>query len=347
MKSINEAFEEICLKHKYIRPVNRASDALYIILKKIQTKSKKIAISEICCHDILAAVIEAGWEPFLVDISPKRGSPSIKSYRAAIHQGCSVILVTNLYGNPENIKQLSQLCAENKVEVIEDLAQSLGAKVRNKFLGTFGKHVIISFGKTKQFPIGNGLLMTNNEEIFDYAKAFTIDKFSLVETPKFRKSYFVAQKKLFETNSFDSFKNIHKEIKIKKIKYDLPKVKTFKQNLKKFKNELSLRRERFLTLKEILEKKGFNIGFLKEGAIPWRLNCWYGNRNYLESKEISDNLRKKNIRVSHWYIPLSAFLSGDKISCEGAKMFNKGLIQFWLDKRAEEKEYNLLNKIIM
>ena len=142
-------------------------------------------------------------------------------------------------------------------------------------------------------------------------------------------------------------KNIHKEITIKKIKYDLPEVSIFKQNLKKFKNELSLRRERFLTLKDILEKKGFNIGSLKEGANPWRLNCWYGNRNYLQSKQISDNLRKKNIRVSHWYIPLSAFLNGDKISCKGAKMFNKGLMQFWLDKEAEDKEYNLLNKIIM
>lgn len=347
MKSINEAFEEICSQYKYIRPVNRASDALYIVLKKIQTKSKKIAISEICCHDILASVIEAGWEPILVDISPQRGSPSLNNYREAIHQGCSVILVTNLYGNPENIKQLNQLCIKNKVEIIEDLAQSLGANVGNKFIGTFGKHVIISFGKTKQFPIGNGLLMTNNELIFDYAKAFTEDKFSLVETSKFRKSYFVAQKKLFETSSFDLFKNIHKEITIKKIKYDLPEVSIFKQNLKKFKNELSLRRERFLTLKDILEKKGFNIGSLKEGANPWRLNCWYGNRNYLQSKQISDNLRKKNIRVSHWYIPLSAFLNGDKISCKGAKMFNKGLMQFWLDKEAEDKEYNLLNKIIM
>ena len=99
MNSVNEAFEKICLHHNYIHPVNRSVGCLVCCLKKLQTKSKKIAVSEICCHDILAAVVEAGWEPILVDISPKKGSPSLKSYIDAINQGCSVILVTNLYGN--------------------------------------------------------------------------------------------------------------------------------------------------------------------------------------------------------------------------------------------------------
>ena len=89
--------------------------------------------------------------------------------------------------------------------------------------------------------------MTSNKKIFHYANSFTEDKFSLVESPKFRKSYFSCSKILFETNSFDLFINLHKEIKIKKIKYKLPEINIFKK-FKKIQNESILRRERFFNI---------------------------------------------------------------------------------------------------
>jgi len=64
------------------------------------------------------------------------------------------------------IKELSSLAKEKGILLIEDAAESFGAKLQNQKVGTFGDASMFSFCQTKVFTTGEGgCIVTDSEEI--------------------------------------------------------------------------------------------------------------------------------------------------------------------------------------
>lgn len=75
------------------------------------------------------------------------------------------VITVNLYGTPAKLNEITQICAEHHVPLIEDSAESLGSTLHGKQTGTFGKYGIFSFNGNKIITTsGGGMLVSDDEE---------------------------------------------------------------------------------------------------------------------------------------------------------------------------------------
>ena len=78
------------------------------------------------------------------------------------------------FGHPVCIEEIAALCKEWHIELVEDAAESIGSKYKDKHTGTFGKIGAISFNGNKTITTGGGGMMLFNDEVLGaYAKHIT------------------------------------------------------------------------------------------------------------------------------------------------------------------------------
>jgi len=92
----------------------------------------------------------------------------LDEYLAKSGQIPKAIIVTHLYGVPAQIERLKSLCDQYGIILIEDAAESLGARAAQVPVGTFGDFGIISFNGNKVVTTGGGGALICSEQ--DYEK---------------------------------------------------------------------------------------------------------------------------------------------------------------------------------
>jgi aminotransferase EvaB len=119
------------------------------------------------------ALLAIGAEPFFMDVDIDSRNVTLHEVERAIDAGAKEVVVTHLYGLavPE-IQEIAALCKNRNVRLLEDCAQSHGAKVLGHHVGTFGNAASFSFYPTKNLgALGDGgAVVTNNSEISERVK---------------------------------------------------------------------------------------------------------------------------------------------------------------------------------
>lgn len=78
------------------------------------------------------------------------------------------------FGHPVRIEELVALCEEYHIELVEDAAESIGSRYKNRHTGTFGKVGAISFNGNKTITTGGGgMMLFQDEELGKQAKHIT------------------------------------------------------------------------------------------------------------------------------------------------------------------------------
>lgn len=78
------------------------------------------------------------------------------------------------FGHPIYIDELTEVCKEWHLELVEDAAESIGSFYKGKHTGTFGKVGAISFNGNKTITTGGGgMLLFMDEELGNLAKHLT------------------------------------------------------------------------------------------------------------------------------------------------------------------------------
>ena len=78
------------------------------------------------------------------------------------------------FGHPVRIEELATICTEWHIELVEDAAESIGSKYKDKHTGLFGKVGVLSFNGNKTITTGGGgMLLFNDEELGTLAKHLT------------------------------------------------------------------------------------------------------------------------------------------------------------------------------
>ena len=88
---------------------------------------------------------------------------SLKTIKKVLEKNVKAIVVISTYGNMPNIEEISKFAKRKKIFLIEDSAESLGTKYKNKFSGTWGDIGTFSFHATKYITSGEGgAIVTKN-----------------------------------------------------------------------------------------------------------------------------------------------------------------------------------------
>ncbi|AII13934.1 aminotransferase, DegT/DnrJ/EryC1/StrS family [Campylobacter iguaniorum] len=122
--------------------------SIYHILKSIDVD--KILIPIYICETVLLPIKKLGVSAFFYDIDMEDLNPSLESIKKLSElYGVKVVLVSSMYGNPANLIEIEKYCKENDIYMIDDGAQSFGAKLDDRFVGTFGDAGFFSFSPGK------------------------------------------------------------------------------------------------------------------------------------------------------------------------------------------------------
>ncbi len=153
---------------KYGIGVGNGTDAIKLALLSLDIGhgDEVITVSNTAVPTV-SAIIETGATPVFCDVNTDDFNIDIELIGSLITKKTKAIVCVHLYGHAANITKLVKICKENKINLIEDCAQSHGSKYKNKLTGSFGKVSAFSFYPTKTLGgFGDGgMCVTNNKSI--------------------------------------------------------------------------------------------------------------------------------------------------------------------------------------
>jgi dTDP-4-amino-4,6-dideoxygalactose transaminase len=119
------------------------------------------------------AISYCGAKPVYVDIDDATFNLNPKLVEKAITPQTKAVLPVHLYGHPFDADAILEICRKHKLPLVEDTAQSHGAKYKGKIVGAFGDISCFSFypGKNLGACGEGGALVTNNPAFDKRARA--------------------------------------------------------------------------------------------------------------------------------------------------------------------------------
>ncbi|MDR1376710.1 MAG: DegT/DnrJ/EryC1/StrS family aminotransferase [Synergistaceae bacterium] len=119
----------------------------------------------------VAPFYHKGTECAFIDSEPESWNMSPGALEAALRDcGRSgrmpkAVIVVNLYGQSCDMDPILKLCGQHGVPVIEDAAESLGARYKDRQTGSFGKFSVFSYNGNKIITTsGGGMLLSDDGE---------------------------------------------------------------------------------------------------------------------------------------------------------------------------------------
>ena len=171
-------------KSKYGIAVGSGTDALFIALKSLGIKKgDEVITAANTAIPTISAIRSTGASPKLVDIGNDYLIDPFKIEKEITYKTKAIIPV-HLYGQTCNMDTIVKISKKYKLKVVEDCAQSQGAKYKNRFCGNIGDLGCFSFYPTKILGAygDGGFILTNDYSLYKKIKRIrfygieTIDK---------------------------------------------------------------------------------------------------------------------------------------------------------------------------
>jgi dTDP-4-amino-4,6-dideoxygalactose transaminase len=145
-------------------------DALILSIEALQlpTGSDVLVASNTYIATILA-ILRAGHKPVLVEPDPDTFNMDPAQLKTALTTRTRAVCVTHLFGKSCRMDAICGFATEHGLKIVEDCAQSHGAKLSGRMTGTFGDAGCFSFYPTKNLgAIGDaGAVVTDDDDLAD------------------------------------------------------------------------------------------------------------------------------------------------------------------------------------
>lgn len=171
VKSFQKNLENY-LDVKYVLPCANGTDALQIALMALDLKPGDEVITTPFTFVATAEVIALlGLEPVFVDVDEHTFNIDPEKIEAAVTSKTKAIIPVHLFGQAADMHSIMEIAKKYKLSVVEDNAQSIGAKVLVdgawRYTGTIGDIGTLSFYPSKNLSCfgDGGALTTNNEDL--------------------------------------------------------------------------------------------------------------------------------------------------------------------------------------
>lgn len=155
---------------KYCIGVANGTDAIQLSLMALNLKEEdEVVVPSHTWISTATAAAVLGLNVRFVDINLDTFNICIKDLEKKITPKTKAIIAVSLYGQCADFNAINEIARKNNIVVIEDAAQSFGAKYHHKYSCNLSDIATTSFFPTK--PLGcygdGGAVFTNNEEIAD------------------------------------------------------------------------------------------------------------------------------------------------------------------------------------
>ncbi len=114
-----------------------------------------------------------GAKPVFVDVDAASGNIDVSKIEVAITPKTKLIAPVDFTGRPVDIARIMSIAEKHKLVVVEDACQALGARYKNKKIGSVSDLTVFSFHPVKGITTGEGgAILTNNQGWYRAMKAF-------------------------------------------------------------------------------------------------------------------------------------------------------------------------------
>ena len=245
MSRVTKRFEKAFskkIKSPYSLMVNSGSSANLLAFqclinpyrKQRLKKGDEVLIPSICWSTSFWPIIQSGLKPIFVDVDRENFNINLKDLKKKISRKTRALILVHVLGNSTNMEKLMKILKKKKIILIEDTCESIGAKYKNKFLGTFGDFSTFSFYFSHQISsVEGGMICCKNKQDEDIIKSLRSHGWTkdLSNQRKIEKTFKEINKNFFFINSgfnfrptdiqaaigLSQFKSLNNFIKIRKI----------------------------------------------------------------------------------------------------------------------------------
>ena len=239
------------------------------------------------------------------------------------------IIPVHFLGNPVNMKLIKKISNKYNLKIIEDCAESHGAKFFKKKLGTFGDMGCYSFYSNKVITTGEGgMVVTNNKKYYEELQSLKNLYFGKLRFFHKKPGY------NFRMGGLQAALGISQ---LKRIKHILKRKRMIFENYKKF-----LANVKGIKLQKILKNT--------ESAY-WMIGIYIDPNLYGKKKSVLQEILKRNlIETRDFFFPLNKqpFLTNKKITqtCKNSKLLWDNSLYLPSSNDLKIKEIKLICEII-
>jgi len=265
MSKVTKKFEKEFskkIKNPYSLMVNSGSSANFLAFqclinpyrKKRLKRGDQVLVPSVCWPTSFWPIIQSGLKPIFVDVDKENFNIDLNDLKRKISKKTKALILIHVLGNSTNMDKLMKILKKNKIILIEDTCESIGAKYKKKFLGTFGEFSTFSFYFSHQISsIEGGMICCKNKQDEDIIKSLRSHGWvkDLSNQKKLEKKHKDINKNFFFVNSgfnlrptdvqaaigLSQFQSLNSFIKIRKINREkiIKKIKIDKR----WKNQVS------------------------------------------------------------------------------------------------------------
>lgn len=157
---------------KFALATSSCTGAIHLALMALGIKAgDEVILPDITWIASAEPVLYIGAKPVFVDVLEDSWCIDPKKIEEAITPRTKAIIVVHLYGNVCEMDVIVSIAKKHNLVVLEDAAEGLGSAYKGIKAGSIADAGVFSFHGTKTMTTGEGgILITNNESVFDKAK---------------------------------------------------------------------------------------------------------------------------------------------------------------------------------
>ena len=165
VESFEHSMAEFCYA-KHAIGVSSGTDAILLALMACGIKNgDEVITTPFTFFATAGSIARLGAVPVFVDIDPSTYNIDVSKIASAVNKKTKAILPVHLYGQCADMDTILEVARANRLMVIEDAAQAIGAVYKGRNAGTIGNVGCFSFYPTKNLGgYGDGGLVTTNDD---------------------------------------------------------------------------------------------------------------------------------------------------------------------------------------
>lgn len=160
------------IKTKYAVAFNSGTSALHAVLLAYDIGGRdEIVVPSFTFIATANSALFVGARPIFADIEEKTYGLSPEDVKERISSKTKAIIPIHYGGLPCQIRKLKEIAEDHKLLLIEDAAESIGARINGKKVGSFGEAAMLSFCGNKVITTGEGgMILTDSRELYEKLK---------------------------------------------------------------------------------------------------------------------------------------------------------------------------------